>query len=267
MAGDSQGHQQPTAAVLWHIKNAAGPSRKKTQHPCGCGNCPWEAGMGFNIRGCSFPCSPQPQGAGRLCTSQGFTSCFPCPSEDQHKGSHNWAGATVWDFSWDPPHAVAGNSQFTTQSGKRDPVRSRNTPIFSHPCHRGCKIPTPTAFCKLHFFPDLRMKCLLFSCRNSFCAGPVDRYNSGFIRAKLSQSNTLTLFIVTRGINSPPFRDVASRAVQTLTTLSRHFPPPTSKRGWSNQRLSVLLFPCCGNGEEEQSSAIFTNFLRIWGCP
>lgn len=155
MAGDSQGHPQPIAAVLWHIKNAAGPSRKKTQHPCGCGNCPWEAGMGFNIRGCSFPCSPQPQGAGRLCTSQGFTSCFPCPSEDQHKGSHNWAGATVWDFSWDPPHAVAGNSQFTTQSGKRDPVRSRNTPIFSHPCHRGCKIPTPTAFCKLHFFPDL----------------------------------------------------------------------------------------------------------------
>lgn len=64
MADDNQGHLQHTVLVQLAIKNAeshhlpaylAGPPRqgiKPPQHPCGCGSCPWEEEMGFNLSSC-----------------------------------------------------------------------------------------------------------------------------------------------------------------------------------------------------------------------
>jgi len=53
---------------------------------------------------------------------------------------------------------------------------------------RDLKIITSTAFSKLYFFLDHRMKCLLFSCGNNFMRAhrPMDSNYLGFIRSKLS---------------------------------------------------------------------------------
>lgn len=118
--------------------------------------------MGFNTGGYSFPCSSQPWGL------VGFAQVKDLPPAPHvllriNTGTHTTGLELQREFFPEIPlMLLLVNPNSLLGPGKGTLLGAGTIPYSPINVTGGCKIPKPAAFCKLDFFPELRMKCLLF---------------------------------------------------------------------------------------------------------